>query len=259
MVSSRKNQVTAAVVSALLVVGCSTPAQKAAWECGAKGAVLGAVGGGASGALASLATGKDIATGATIGAVAGAIAGGTLGAVNCYIEASHKSEKVEDYGIAKTALAYDVSQGNKVKATDLMLNPQTITVGNQLNIDADYYVMTPDETKDIAVTEHWAIEQAQEITKKDYVETQEPVRKKVGKKWRTTTKTVTKEVIVTEKVFKLVPDASIMVNVNMKPGKYKSTTSFPIDVNAPKGTYRLTLAINYAGQNDKIQREFIVQ
>lgn len=250
----------ALIISCSLLSGCATtPSGKAAFECGLKGAGLGLLGGAATGALTSITTGTDMTKSVVIGAGAGAIVGGTVGAVSCYMSASHQSEKVEDYSIAKTALNYDASQGNKVKVSDFVINPSAVMVGGQINVESNYYVMTPDEKQDIVVTEQWIMEKVQETEKKEFVDKKVSEKVKVRKKWKTVTKIVKEEVINKEKSYIAINDGISKVEQHIKPGKQKSTTTLPIQAGTQKGTYRLSLLVQYGVQSDKAQQEFTVQ
>ena len=128
------------IVFPLALAGCMnetgfySPEQSAAG-----GALGGAATGAAVGAIIGAATGAP-ATGAWIGAASGALVGG----VGAYLYAEHANSEISSSQAAAQSYNYNPSQGNLVRIDRVSANPSVARPGQQVNLEMNYTVLTPD-------------------------------------------------------------------------------------------------------------------
>jgi len=130
------------IVFPLALAGCMnetgfySPEQSAAG-----GALGGAATGAAVGAIIGAATGAP-ATGAWVGAAAG----GLLGGVGGYLYAEHRNSEMLSNQAAAQNSNYNPSQGNLVKIDRVSADPAVVAPGQQVNLQMNYTILTPDNT-----------------------------------------------------------------------------------------------------------------
>jgi len=128
------------VIFPLALAGCMTESGYYSPEQSAgAGALGGAVTGAALGAIIGAATGAP-ATGAIIGAASGALLGGVGG----YLYAEHANSEISSSQAAAQSYNYDPSQGNLVKIDRVSANPPVAHPGQQVNLEMNYTILTPD-------------------------------------------------------------------------------------------------------------------
>nr|MBP7322205.1 hypothetical protein [Deltaproteobacteria bacterium] len=110
-----------------------------------KGATVGAGAGAVVGAIAGSAMG-DGADAAILGGLLGALAGAAIGHY-AYDKQKERDETVREYE------NYDPSQGTVVDVKNVTTNPQTISPGETVNLNATYAVLTPAEGTAVSVKE----------------------------------------------------------------------------------------------------------
>ena len=128
------------VIFPLALAGCMTESGYYSPEQSAgAGALGGAATGAALGAIIGAATGAP-ATGAWIGAASGALVGG----VGAYLYAEHANSEISSSQAAAQSYNYNPSQGNLVRIDRVSANPSVARPGQQVNLEMNYTVLTPD-------------------------------------------------------------------------------------------------------------------
>jgi hypothetical protein len=128
------------VIFTLALAGCMTESGYYSPEQSAgAGALGGAATGAALGAIIGAATGAP-ATGAWIGAASGALVGG----VGAYLYAEHANSEISSSQAAAQSYNYNPSQGNLVRIDRVSANPSVARPGQQVNLEMNYTVLTPD-------------------------------------------------------------------------------------------------------------------
>ncbi|MBF0342632.1 MAG: hypothetical protein HQL06_00225 [Nitrospirae bacterium] len=163
-ISKRYNIVALLIITAFFVTSCTTMLPKpspnmtddernaAKDQCIAMNTVGGAVLGGVVGGLLG---GRD-------GAVKGAIAGGTTAfalawgkCIAYYFNVANT--QVADYKETAKSINYEPKKGTLVKLETLKASPSTLAPGKQITLIGKYYVLDPETTKDLSVTESFYI------------------------------------------------------------------------------------------------------
>ena len=128
------------VIFTLALGGCMTESgYYSPGESAGAGALGGAATGAALGAIIGAATGAP-ATGAWIGAASGALVGG----VGAYLYAEHANSEISSSQAAAQSYNYNPSQGNLVRIDRVSANPSVARPGQQVNLEMNYTVLTPD-------------------------------------------------------------------------------------------------------------------
>ncbi|MGO9619827.1 MAG: YMGG-like glycine zipper-containing protein [Desulfobaccales bacterium] len=128
------------VIFPLALAGCMTESgYYSPGESAGAGALGGAATGAALGAIIGAATGAP-ATGAWIGAAAGGLVGGVGG----YLYAENRNSEIASSQAAAQSYNYNPSQGNLVKIDRVSVNPSVAHPGQQVNLETNYTILTPD-------------------------------------------------------------------------------------------------------------------
>ena len=184
-------------------------------------------GGAITGALVGLLLERDIG-----GAIKGAAVGGTLafaiawGACLKYYS-TLKSSSVADANQTARKIKYDPSQGVVVKVENLSLIPNPVSPGDKVQMNALYYVMVPDKTQEIKVTE----------TRTVYYYDENGTSGTKG--W--------KEL------------GSIDYSVTVEPGTRKAEGDFELPEKVPEGRYKIALKVSAEGFSNEAVQELIVK
>jgi hypothetical protein len=128
------------------------PEKKAAAKCAI---IAGTVGGAAGTIGGAFAAGGD---GAAIGGVAGTALGAGLGGWFCYDKASDKNKETFNYVDTQKRIGYTTKQGNKLAIESVKLDSTELEQGDELEIEAAYYVMTPNQKNEVDVSEEWSLD-----------------------------------------------------------------------------------------------------
>jgi hypothetical protein len=197
--------------------------EKAKKECILRYGAIGAVAGGAVGAAAGALLTRD-----TRGVVAGAVVGGTLGFAIAWGKCLSYYSDLKSYPVAdarETArkIRYNPSQGYVTKIKDFYLNPDKISPGGQVQMNASYYVMAPEERKEVKVTET------------RIVHYYDPLKKE----W--------KEL------------GSVDQEITAAFGTRKAEGHFELPSNVPEGSYRVALKVSAEGVEDQAMQELTVK
>ena len=118
-------------------------------------------GGAAGGALIGLLAGgkKNKAKGAVIGGLAGGALAFAIAYGKCLdYYSTLESQPVADYRETVREINYDPSQGSVVKIENFSLIPEAVAPGGDVDFKGEYYVMTPEEAKEVNVTETRVLE-----------------------------------------------------------------------------------------------------
>ena len=100
------------------------------------------------------------------GAIAGCVGGALLAVAYAWGHCSTvKSQQVKDYNETLKEVGYSPQKGSIVKINEYSLDPSAVAPGGTLDFNANYYVMTPTEQKDISVTETRILKVYDEDTK----------------------------------------------------------------------------------------------
>jgi len=184
-------------------------------------------GGVITGALLGLLLERDIG-----GAIKGAAVGGTLafaiawGACLKYYS-NIKSSSVADASETARKIKYDPSQGVIAKVENLNLTPNPVSPGDKVQMSALYYVMVPDKTQEIKVTE----------TRTVYYYDENGTSGTKG--W--------KEL------------GSVDYSVTVEPGTRKAEGDFELPEQVPEGKYKIVLKISTEGASNEASQELIVK
>ena len=221
------------VLAAFILNSCAPPPppgtaltpedrSKAQKMCIAKYTGLGALGGALVGALIG---GKESRG---KGALIGAAAGGALAFAIAWGKCMAYYSDLNSYPVAnaqETAqkIGYNPSQGNVTKIETFSLNPEGISPGGQVQINGSYYIMAPEGTTEVKVTEKRIVDYF-DSSKNEWVEL-----------------------------------GSVDNEVTSALGTRKAEGHFDLPADIPEGRYRMTLKIIAQGKEDQVSQELKVQ
>lgn len=132
----------------------------------AGGAVLGAL----TGILTAKLTKADTGKGALIGAGAGGLMAFAWAWGKCFACFTKvRSQQVGGYDETKASTGYSPNQGTALKIGNATLSPSAVAPGNKIAFRGDYYVMFPNEKKEMSITET-AILKAYDAKERKWVE-----------------------------------------------------------------------------------------
>lgn len=190
-------------------------------SCIAKYTGIGAIGGGVVGALIG---GKKAAAGALIGAAAGGAIAFALAWGHCLsVYSDIKSYPSADARTTARKIGYEPSKGNVTKINSFSLSPKSVAPGGKIKIDGSYYVMAPEGSKEVKVTETRTV---------FYYDPSE-------KKW-------------TEL-------GSVDQEVTSALGTRKAEGSFDIPPDVPEGKYKITFKVAALDKSDTSTKELNVK
>ncbi|MEW6466858.1 MAG: glycine zipper 2TM domain-containing protein [Pseudomonadota bacterium] len=163
MMSARVRRTGAAVMVPIWLAACAqlppegtplTPQQReeAQKTCIAQYTAMGAIGGALLGMLVS--SKNDRTQGALIGAAAGGAIAYSIAWGKCLRYYSDvNSFPVADARQTAAAIGYKPAKGELVKVQSFTVHPAKLRPGETLNLQASYYVMAPEGTRDVKVVE----------------------------------------------------------------------------------------------------------
>lgn len=188
-------------------------------KCFAMYTVGGALGGALIGGLIS---------GDWKGAGVGAAAGGAIGFAYAWgkclsLYSTLKSQPVAGYAETAKQTNYSASQGNVVKVQSFNINPTTVTQGGSAGLSGSYYVMVPEGTKEVKVTETRTVKYF-DPSKNQFVDL-----------------------------------GSVDQEITAAPGSRKADGKFDIPKDVPEGRYRIAFKVSAEGKEDVIEKEMFVQ
>ena len=161
------------------------------------------------------------------GAVIGGLAGGALAFAIAYGEcldyfSTLESQPVADYQETVREINYDPAQGSVVKIKNFSLIPVAVAPGGAVDLKGEYYVMTPEETKEVNVTETRIIEHFDQ-EKQEFVTFGETPRE-----------------------------------VTVAQGKRTADGSINIPEKVPEGRYRIKFKVASSEKQDELASELVV-
>jgi hypothetical protein len=180
-------------------------------------------GGAAAGALAGALIGGDWKA-AGIGALVGggfAFLAAWGHCLNLY--STLQSQPVAGYQQTARQVGYNPSQGDVVKVQGFNVTPGTITPGQTVNLGGAYYVMAPEGSKDMKVTET------------RYVKYFDPAKNE----WTNL--------------------GGVDQEITAAPGLRKADGKFDIPKDVPEGKYRIGFKVASAGKEDTVERDLVVK
>ncbi len=201
-----------------------TPEERASAKkkCIARYTAVGAVGGGLIGGL--LGGEKNRLEGALIGAAAGGTLAFALAWGKCLsVYSDLKSYPMADARTTARQVGYKPSQGYVTKIKNFSVEPKSVSPGNRVILNGSYYIMGPEESKELKVIETRTVH---------YFDHSKNEWKELG--------SVDQEII-----------AAL--------GTRNAKGSFELPSDVPEGRYRITLKISAKGEEDEASREINVK
>lgn len=158
----------------------------------------------------------------------GAVVGGAIGFAYAWgkclsLYSTLKSQPVADYAETAQKTNYDSSQGNIVKIEDFNINPVNVPRGGSAGLSGSYYVMAPEGTKEMKVTETRTVKYF-DPKKNEFVEL-----------------------------------GSVDQEITAAPGSRKADGKFDIPKDVPQGRYIIAFKVSAAGKEDTVEKEMFVQ
>ncbi len=201
-----------------------TPQERAEAQnsCIARYTAMGAFGGAAVGLL--LGGKKTKGEGALIGAAAG----GALAFALAYGKCLAMFSDLNSYPLAgaqETArrVGYNPSQGYITKIENFYVDPTGVSPGGKVQLNGSYYIMAPEGTTDVKVTETRTV---------SYYDPAEKQWKELG---------------------------SVPQEITSALGTRKAEGSFDMPKDVPEGNYRITLTVEANGKRDQISSDLMVK
>jgi hypothetical protein len=180
-------------------------------------------GGAAAGALAGALIGGDWKA-AGIGALVGGGFGFLVAWGHCLnLYSTLQSTPVAGYQQTAQQGGYNPSQGNVTKIQGFNLTPEAITPGSTVNLGGSYYVMAPQGSKEMKVTET------------RYVKFFDPSKNE----WTNL--------------------GAVDQEITAAPGLRKADGKFDIPKDVPEGKYRIGFKVASAGKEDVVERDLTVK
>jgi hypothetical protein len=166
------------------------------------------------------------------GAIKGGLVGGTLAFAIAWGACLKYYSNVKSYSLAdarETArkIKYDPSQGVVTKIETFNVAPNPVSPGDKVQMNAMYYVMTPDKNKEIKVVE----------TRTVYYYDENGISGTKG--W--------------------IELGSVDYEVTAEPGTRKAEGDFELPERVPEGKYKITLKISADGVSHEAFQELIVK
>jgi hypothetical protein len=134
-----------------------------------------------------------------------------------------QSQPVAGYQQTARQVGYNPSQGDVVKVQGFNVTPGTITPGQTVNLGGSYYVMAPEGSKEMKVTET------------RYVKYFEPSKNE----WTNL--------------------GGVDQEITAAPGLRKADGKFDIPKDVPEGKYRIGFKVAAAGKEDTVEKDLIVK
>ncbi|MFZ5482750.1 MAG: glycine zipper 2TM domain-containing protein [Pseudomonadota bacterium] len=227
----RKWTVVASV--ATLMAGCAaqppvgtamTDAEraKAKKDCITHYTVVGSIGGAFLGLLTS--GRKDRGSGALLGAVAGGALGAALAWGHCMkLYSNLDSYPVADARETARLTGYQPAKGKQVKIQSFLVDPVSTAPGREVRLNGSYYVMAPDESREVKVVETRTV---------SYYDESERTWKELG---------------------------SVDAQLTAALGTRKAEGRFELPPDVPEGRYRLAFKVDALGRSDEVSQEIMVR
>lgn len=190
--------------------------------CIARYTAVGAVGGGVIGAL--IGGRKDRLEGALIGAAAGGTLAFALAWGKCLnVYSDLKSYPMADARTTARQVGYKPSQGYVTKIKNFSVEPKSVSPGHRVKLNGSYYVMGPEDCKELKVTETRTVH---------YFDQSKNEWKELG---------------------------SVDQEITAALGTRKAEGSFELPSDVPEGLYKITLKVSAKGEEDEASREISVK
>ncbi|MCX5815911.1 MAG: hypothetical protein NTX75_06650 [Proteobacteria bacterium] len=162
------------------------------------------------------------------GAGVGAAVGGAIGFAYAWgkclsLYSTLKSQPAAGYAETAQKANYNSSQGNVVKIEDFNINPTKVLQGGSVGLSGSYYVMAPEGTKEMKVTETRTVKYF-DPKKSEFVEL-----------------------------------GSVDQEITAAPGSRKADGKFDIPKDVPEGRYIIAFKVSAAGKEDTVAKEMLVQ
>ncbi|HWR57244.1 MAG TPA: hypothetical protein VN328_00025 [Thermodesulfovibrionales bacterium] len=191
-------------------------------SCIARYTAVGAVGGALVGGLLGGRGAK------TESALIGAAAGGALAFAIAWGHCLSVYSNLDSYPVADARstwrrVGYDKTQGSVVKIEKFSVNPADVSPGGRVQMDGSYYVLAPEGTKDVKVTETRTVY---------YYDPSKREWKELGAVDRELTAAL---------------------------GTRKAEGNFDLPPDVPEGNYRITMKVASQGVEDKMTRDLHVK
>jgi hypothetical protein len=162
--------------------------------------------------------------GAGIGAAAGGAVGFAYSWGKCLsLYSTLKSQQVGTYQDAAQQTRYNPSQGTVTKIQNFSVNPNPVLPGGSANLNGSYYVMAPEGSKEMKVTES------------RLVKFFDPAKNQ----W--------------------VDLGQVDQEITAKPGIRKADGNFDIPKDVPEGKYKIALKVASSGKEDMVEKELTVK
>lgn len=201
-----------------------TPEEREAAKktCIARYTAVGAIGGALIGGL--LGSRRAKLETAAIGAAAGGALAFALAWGHCLsVYSDLRSYPVAGFQETAQKIGYNPSQGTVAKIENFSLNPEGISPGGRVQLNGSYYVMAPEGSKELKVTETRTVHYYDDSSKE---------WKELG---------------------------SVPQEITAAPGTRKADGNFELPADVPEGQYRMTLKISALDKEDQATRELTVK
>ncbi len=191
-------------------------------SCIAQYTAIGALGGAVLGGLLG---GKKTKTeSAAIGAAAGGALAFALAYGHCFALFSDlASYPVAGYSETFQRIHYNPNQGSMVKIENFVLQPIAVSPGERIQLNSSYYVMSPENSNDIKVTETRTVY---------FYKKESNVWEELGS----------------------VPD-----EITAAQGTRKADGNIEIPANAPEGNYRIAFKVSALNKEDIVKQDITVK
>jgi hypothetical protein len=180
-------------------------------------------GGALGGALLGVLVKGDI-KGAAIGAAAGGAIGFAYAWGKCLsLYSTLKSQPVASYTETAQQVNYKPSQGQVVKIQDFSLIPPQVSPGAAVKMGGSYYILAPEGTKEMKVTETRVVKYY-DPSKKQWVDL-----------------------------------GQVDQEITAAPGSRKADGNFDIPKDVPEGQYKVAFKVSAGGKEDMVERDLTVK
>jgi hypothetical protein len=179
----------------------------------------GAIGGALLGALI-----KGDVKGAAIGAAAGGAIGFAYAWGKCLsLYSTLKSQPVASYTETAQKVNYKPSQGQVVKIQEFSVAPPQVSPGAAVKLGGSYYILGPEGTKEMKVTETRIVKYF-DPSKKQWVDL-----------------------------------GQVDQEITAAPGSRSADGNFDIPKDVPEGQYKIAFKVNAGGKEDMVERDLTVK
>jgi hypothetical protein len=180
------------------------------------------IGGAGLGALAG-----GLLSGSWKGAGIGAATGGAIGFAYAWgkclsLYSKLTSQSAGDYTETAQRTNYKAAQGNVVKIEGFNITPSSVAQGGAVDLSGSYYVMAPEGSKEMKVTETRTVKYF-DPQKKQYVDL-----------------------------------GSVDQEITAAPGSRKADGKFDIPKDVPEGRFKIAFKVSSAGKEDVVEKEMTV-